>query len=1219
MTTTSNIFLNPRRALLCGLVLLAACSARAAGYEWSPPASRAVQVHPDGAEGWKVTSTEAREFTLESEQRLAAQPGDAFEINLRLRTDLNTRAMPELVGYDAQGRELPARSALAQASWVGTTDWQSLHRVLPVPPGATSVRARLRARGAGEALLGKLEFQPAHVDPYTTGALISQPHPTSAGGVVLESNHGIVNRDLVTTEDRDGDGKWALVSGDLDRLTAPSRKGEDWRTGFEDNPNEILWSDGAVLKSDSVRANRAPDAEKALHFRMRVHPGPYIVSVSDPGRSVAVSLDGQQWKRHEGGQEIALGKLPMTNGVIELWLDACYRDPVSVGPVYFDYVRLMPAPDAAVIERLFAAAQHKATKLARGTRTDTRVVAVAVNGPGFSGGTNWPVRCGLPLPEGDLASANEVAVLDDESQPIPCQTRAMASWPDGSVKWLHLDWAHDFSASGEGRYSIAYGHRVEPAPARQQVRVHTVADGLEVDTGALRFLVSKAHFGLIEQVRLPNGQLVQGEPVAVEVVEANGKTWHALELPTENLAVEQAGPLHAVILAETQLAPSGKPASGFYHRARIHAYAGSPLVQVDYFVANTDSRPARDVGGSMASKVPVKAIALKIKPTRAVTSALLPSGAAAVPGLTAQKAEEDALVSTTNGLREVRAHLRGWAALGLEGGGWLAAGVEGFREQFPKALRWDRAGLEIALWAEEGGEYDWIEGVGKTHHMALYYGATGNPADSDLLAEGPVLALARPEWYVSSGAFGPQIPAAASPLPAVERTLAKHIRQKVVEHVGLGFENYGDHSSGGYVKSSFLWDNNEYDLPAGCITHFARTGDREVLRLGLAGALHYLDVDTIHYSSRKADWAGVPHVHSHATFGHHTAEAPNFSHAGCAEGLLWYSYLTGEPIGVRGAQNIADWVLRNLHFEAGMERAVGHPLMTLNDVYEATWDERYLRGSAWLVDQALKWEHPERSGFLAHITESPAYYSGSPFCGGLLPTALIKFNQWANLPEIEAALQRVAQWTLTDVWRPPGGLQSKGGSPRTHGDPRHIASYGPLLAHVYTRTRDPLYLVVPRALAASGFGETAADFGTRATGLVFNYLPRLLALLDAAGQPEPEPRFELIMPNNPIPVLKGHPVQLVCTLRNTGANAVEHLHASFHSRLDLKVTALTPPPAQLAPGQTLELKYEVQAPEQLDLTCEYNRTAYAHWSAVYERAGKPCLAHGWATLDLKEK
>lgn len=149
-----------------------------------------------------------------------------------------------------------------------------------------------------------------------------------------------------------------------------------------------------MLKSDSVRTDRAPDAEKALHFHMRVHPGPYIVSVSDPGRSVAVSLDGQQWKRHEGGQEIALGKLPMTNGVIELWLDACYRDPVSAGPVYFDYVRLMPAPDAAGIERLFAAAQQKAAKLAHGTSTDTRV-GVAVNGPRFSGGTNWPVRCGL--------------------------------------------------------------------------------------------------------------------------------------------------------------------------------------------------------------------------------------------------------------------------------------------------------------------------------------------------------------------------------------------------------------------------------------------------------------------------------------------------------------------------------------------------------------------------------------------------------------------------------------------------------------------------------------------------------------------------------------------------------------------------------------------------------------------------------------------------------
>ncbi len=145
---------------------------------------------------------------------------------------------------------------------------------------------------------------------------------------------------------------------------------------------------------------------------------------------------------------------------------------------------------------------------------------------------------------------------------------------------------------------------------------------------------------------------------------------------------------------------------------------------------------------------------------------------------------------------EIGGHARGWLALGLEGGGNLCAGVAAFREEYPKALRWNSRELEIALWAEEGGNYEWIEGIGKTHHIALFYGAAapagagpknnfvdfvgrpsqavdsqtawegrptakrGNhssagpsPPDAQLLAEGPVLALASPEWYTRFGRF----------------------------------------------------------------------------------------------------------------------------------------------------------------------------------------------------------------------------------------------------------------------------------------------------------------------------------------------------------------------------------------------------------------------------------------------------------------------------------
>jgi hypothetical protein len=85
----------------------------------------------------------------------------------------------------------------------------------------------------------------------------------------------------------------------------------------------------------------------------------------------------------------------------------------------------------------------------------------------------------------------------------------------------------------------------------------------------------------------------------------------------------------------------------------------------------------------------------------------------------------------------------------------------------------------------------------------------------------------------------------------------------VIERRGLGFENYGDHSSSGYVKGSYLWNNNEYDLPPGAIIHFARTGDASAFRLALPSALHYLDVGTIHYSSLREDWVEAVHTNSH--------------------------------------------------------------------------------------------------------------------------------------------------------------------------------------------------------------------------------------------------------------------------------------------------------------------------------------------------------------------
>ncbi len=1176
----------------------------AAANSWQPPATDGIIVsaQPDGK--IQIVSTK-EEFTVDSVATLPAKGGDAFAVEVRTRVGIDMNVQPELACFDAKGVEI-LPPVPPQPMRQSTTQWQKFNKSFIAWPGTATVRARLRGFGRGTALTEALTLRPTEIDTYQTGALITRPHPRTRAGVLLESNFGIVNRELLSTADQNGDGKWALVTVDLDKLTEPEQKGDDWRSNFEDNPNVILWTDGAVLKSDTVKADRAPDLARALHYRAKAHAGPYHARLSDPGRPVAVSLDGKTWKRFEGGDEIDLGPQPMTDGVIELWLDACYVDPIKAGPAYFDYVRLLPVAHAPDIERLFAAAKQKPAQTKRGRAEETKV-PITFEAPAFTGAKLWPVRCGLPIPQGELISADNIAVLDADGRPVPSQNRITATWPDGSAKWIFVDFMHPFARGVTGNYTVALGNRVKPAPSPSSVQVERTGAGIEVNTGALRFLVSSSRFGLIENVRRASGDVLQRDPVEAEIVEAGGRVWSALELPVTKLQVEQAGPLHTVILVETSLAESGKPSSGFHHRARIHAYAGSPLVEIDYFVANTDSRPAKDVGGSMASKVVIKSFALKLRPAAAITSVRHDAGTGPSLGSRIQKTET--IVADYRG-NETPGRVAGWLGLGLGDTANLHVGLADFREQFPKALRWNSSQVNIDLWAAEGGNFDWIEGIGKTHHVALFYGE-GAPVDAPLLAAGPILATASPDWYVRSRALGNIITAAESGLPEVEKSLVAHMNGPVIARVGLGFENYGDHSSSGYVKGSPLWDNNEYDLPAACLVHFARTGDRAALRLGLASAQHYLDVDTIHYSSQHADWARAQRVHSHGTFGHHSAQGPDYNHAGYVEGLIWHSYFTGEPTGLAGARGIADWASRRTPIlTTGMERLVGHALMTCNDVYEATSDEKYLRASAALVDQCLKWEHPVRSGFLSRIFETPAFYSGSPFCNGVISSGLIKFNRWAQLPEVDAMLGRFAQWTLTDAWIWPDSLASKAGSPRKGGSPQHIGNQGRLMAYVYARTQDPLYLVPPARLASLGYGANSKPIpGTRSTGLVFNYLPWLLASFHEQGNPQADAQLEIVASREPTRLAPGSSAIVSIALKNAGTRPIEDLRGSFHMRLDFAVAAAQPLPARLLPGQSVELKYEVRAPAQVNLSCEYNRNAYAHWSALYRRGDQSCLAH----------
>lgn len=128
---------------------------------------------------------------------------------------------------------------------------------------------------------------------------------------------------------------------------------------------------------------------------------------------------------------------------------------------------------------------------------------------------------GVPLPEGELRSAEQVRLMRDGAE-IPAQFRATGLWrPDGSIRWLLVDFQADIGANGHNTYTLEYGSgisaRAEPEAA---VRIEERGDVFRVATGSVLFSISKRVFDLFQEVSLANDTVVVSRPQAGQPREA---------------------------------------------------------------------------------------------------------------------------------------------------------------------------------------------------------------------------------------------------------------------------------------------------------------------------------------------------------------------------------------------------------------------------------------------------------------------------------------------------------------------------------------------------------------------------------------------------------------------------------------------------------------------------------------------------------------------------
>ncbi len=718
------------------------------------------------------------------------------------------------------------------------------------------------------------------------------------------------------------------------------------------------------------------------------------------------------------------------------------------------------------------------TVLALACCVDAGEVRLSVKEPSGVDRRGWPVTSGIPLAEEALEDPQACALFTSDGTEVPLQTEALARWPDGSVRWLLLDFQVDLAAGEEKRFTLRHGPDVRRTTVDDPIAVTKHPDGqVTIDPGPVRLVYDPSTFFPQGEAYLTAGTdgreadhrvTIDCGSDGVDVRNDRGQGFsprHPEGQPAE-ITVEQTGPVRACIRASGW--HHSADARMFRYVARVHAWRGRPWIRLFYTFIN-------DRQGALMAKARKLELRFWVRSGEAggPTENLL--GGESAPGSRILQVDENHYLLDGSPAGE---RAPGWAAAATAEGG-MAVGLRAFWQNWPKAIRCDRGriGLELCpelpeklyagkpleeenklYYAVRDGLHTFKVGVAKTHEIWINYLA-GKPDAGRLsaffqAADDPLLATCEPA-YVSStkaaGEFPPADPQKYFGYDAwLDRALEAHLerRDRVREY---GMLNYGDW----YGERSVNWGNLEYDLAHGLFLQYLRTGDRRFYLRAEQAARHHVDVDVVHAVNPhlKNPWGPPPRVgdvwlhclnHTGGYYEdsplpvsrtYHMGHSTNFGHV-WVSGDLDYYYLTGDRRALEVSREIADAMASHMPTRYGTHiRALGWPMILVLAAYEATGDEKYLEAAHknWeVLKKNIDWErgwvvrlagdhclHPKGST----REERQSKYRDQrcegnvPFMEGLTLCALARYHRVTGDPEVLRAITVGIDQMIRECWQ----------------------------------------------------------------------------------------------------------------------------------------------------------------------------------------------------------
>ena len=674
-----------------------------------------------------------------------------------------------------------------------------------------------------------------------------------------------------------------------------------------------------------------------------------------------------------------------------------------------------------------------------------RRIALSVAEPTDTGRRNWPVTSGVPFGKGELASADDVRLLRAPQAPVPAQFETLSRWPDGSVRWLLLDFLADTTPAAPTAYvlDVAPGRSAGGGRGRGGSRwkgrsaggdraraiARREGDAIVLDTGALLLWVGRERLLLFYGVAVDgNGDGTFDDSETVTGPARHGNAWitdsegrRYAAGPPDRVVCETNGPVRATVRAEGDFV-SETGSRLFRYRARISAFRGSALLRLQWTIGNSNT-------GAAMTPLSEAAVRIPLRNGGQVTGLLSEGGGAALSAggeVRLLQDYDDHWTCTRGGETTEGTHGLGLAQL-ASGHGSVTALVRDFWQTYPKGIvltpdsivlqllpplpadqftrEQDRNDVsQIALfYCYKDGKYQVKRGLEYTADIMVSFGS-GPSSPSDSAAhhfQHPLFAAASPDVYCRSGAFWGISPRAPEEFPrywqAFEESFRNLEQGRVARHE-YGWMNYGDW----WGERSWNWGNSEYDLQYVLAVAFAQTGRLDFLRRGDEMARHNTTVDVVHHPwqtpMRELVYAhSVGHVGGFFERNDPRISSTVWSMSGFIAGArdgsgghtyqggnFLYGFLTGD----RRYLEVAETVCRNQavtytpRWSFGIERSCGWSLCNAMSAYESTLDPFYLNAARIYLEKAFELQDPETGGWRMRQGKPECDCPDAPHIGG---------------------------------------------------------------------------------------------------------------------------------------------------------------------------------------------------------------------------------------------